>query len=90
MVLGQNLSDFVGYSVGIETDTPPTVGYVGILDFVLYAVGTSVVTPPVPQTPVVEVIEARRWPGPPIVIYRETDIIPAWQRRREDEEIVIL
>lgn len=47
------------------------------------------VTPPTP-TPAPVVTEARRWPGPSTVIYRETDIIPAWQRRREDEEIVIL
>lgn len=44
---------------------------------------------PVPPAPVV-VVEARRWPGPSITIYRETDIIPAWQRKREDEEIMIL
>ena len=36
------------------------------------------------------IVEARRWPGPSTVIYRETDIIPAWQRKREDEEIMIL
>ena len=45
--------------------------------------------PPVPPVPVV-IPEARRWPGPSIVLYRETDIIPNWQRRREDEEIIIL
>ena len=46
-------------------------------------------TPEPTPTPV-QVVEQRRWPGPPIVIYRETDVIPAWQRQREDEEIVIL
>lgn len=45
-------------------------------------------TPPVP--PATVIVEQRRWPGPPIVLYRETDVIPAWQRKREDEEIIIL
>lgn len=45
--------------------------------------------PPVPPTPVV-VVDDRRWPGPPITLYRETDIIPNWQRKREDEEIILL
>lgn len=44
--------------------------------------------PPIPETVAVE--EPRRWPGPSIVIYRETDIIPTWQRKREDEEIILL
>ena len=43
----------------------------------------------VPPTPVVATDE-RRWPGPPITLYRETDIIPNWQRKREDEEIILL
>lgn len=45
--------------------------------------------PPVPPAPVIA-IEERRWPGPPITLYRETDVIPNWQRKREDEEIMIL
>jgi hypothetical protein len=39
---------------------------------------------------VVTTEESRRWPGPSKVIYRETDVIPTWQRQREDEEIIIL
>lgn len=45
---------------------------------------------PVPPTLPVQVVEERRWPGPPITLYRETDVIPNWQRRREDDEILIL
>ena len=90
MAIGSPLSDFVGYSVGVPTSDPPaTVGYVGALDFVMYSVGIAVVIPPTPPTPIITV-DDRRWPGPPITLYRETDIIPAWQRKREDDEIMIL
>lgn len=44
----------------------------------------------VPPTPTRIIEEPRRWAGPPIILYRETDIIPNWQRKREDEEIIIL
>jgi hypothetical protein len=47
-------------------------------------------TPPTPEPEIVTIEEARRWPGPSIVLYRETDIIPAWQRKREDDEIILL
>jgi len=47
------------------------------------------IVPPVPPAPVAVVHDERRW-GPSKVIYRETDIIPAWQRQREDEEIILL
>ena len=46
-------------------------------------------TPPIPPSPVITVDE-RRWSGPPIILYRETDVIPNWQRKREDEELIIL
>jgi len=39
--------------------------------------------------PVVTVVEARRWPGPSYTIYRE-GMIPMWQHRREEDEIIIL
>ena len=46
---------------------------------------------PVPPPPVPVVVqEARRWPGPPTIIYNEPNIIPGWQRKREDEELIIL
>lgn len=43
-------------------------------------------TPPVPPVPVR--VEARRWPGPSIVIYDEWEYKK--KRRKEEEEIVIL
>lgn len=87
MAIGQNLSDFVGYSVGVSA-APADVGYVGFLDFVGCPVGVFVATPPTP-TPEITV-ETRRWPGPPFILYQEGNIIPVWQRQRENEEIIIL
>ena len=40
---------------------------------------------PAPTT----IVEARRWPGPSYTIYRE-GMIPYWQHRREEDEIIIL
>ena len=44
---------------------------------------------PVPAPVPTTIVEARRWPGPSYVIYRE-GMIPYWQHRREEDEIVIL
>lgn len=46
-------------------------------------------TPPTPPSPVR--VEARRWPGPSIVIYdEEKEINKIKKKIREDEEIIIL
>lgn len=64
-------------------------GYKSFLAFWLGgASARPAVVPPTPEPTIT--IEPRRWPGPSIVVYRETDIIPAWQRNREDEEILFL
>jgi hypothetical protein len=69
-------------------------GYKSFLAFWMGGVGAVITTPtpptPEPEPDVVTVAEPRRWPGPSIVLYRETDIIPAWQRKREDDEIILL
>lgn len=44
---------------------------------------------PVPPAPVI-VVDDRRWPGPPITIYRDVGIASLQKRRKEDEELIIL
>ena len=48
------------------------------------------VSPPIPSGRVV--IEARKWPGPSIVLYREGETDTRWLRKlkREDEEMFLL
>jgi hypothetical protein len=50
----------------------------------------SKIIPPIPPAPVIQVPEARRWPGPSTILYSEPNLIPNWQRKREDEEIILL
>ncbi len=64
-------------------------GYFSLLAFWVGGIGSNVIPiPPVPPVPIV--IEARRWPGPPMVIYREGELSRYDRQRREEEEIIIL
>lgn len=76
--------------IGGISSAPPIIksGYISLCAFWIGGIGQRVT--PIPPTPTIPIVEARRWPGPSTIIYREQDVIPAWQRKREDEEIIIL
>lgn len=66
-----------------------TGGYRSLLAFWLGG-ASGFVAQPIPPTPEPVIVrEARRWPGPPIVIYQQPDTY--FQRqRKEEEEIIVL
>jgi hypothetical protein len=76
---GQQLSDFVGYNVGVPSVSPPAnAGFVGLLDFTGLPVGVPTTIPPVP------IITSRMGTGQVQIDYRKI------KRRRDDEDIIIL